>query len=69
MVSVRLPPCDAEALAVRLAHEHRVEVAALTWRDEPTLRVSFQGYNDASDVDALLAALPKATRVARGAVR
>ena len=69
MVSVRLPPCDAEALGVALAHEHGVEVAAVTWRDQPTLRVSFQGYNDESDLEALLTALPKTIRVRGGAMR
>jgi selenocysteine lyase/cysteine desulfurase len=69
MVSVRLPPCDADELGVRLAREQRIEVAAWAWRDEPTLRVSFQGYNDESDLEALLAALPKSIRVGGGTVR
>jgi isopenicillin-N epimerase len=59
MVALRLPPCDAEELGLRLYREHRIEVLAQTWRDEPTLRVSFQGYNDENDLDALLAALPQ----------
>jgi isopenicillin-N epimerase len=69
MVSVRLPPCDADELGVRLAREGRIEVAATAWRDEPTLRVSFQGYNDESDLEALLEALPKSIRVGGGTVR
>jgi isopenicillin-N epimerase len=59
MVSVRLPPCDAEALGVQLAHEHRIEVLAQTWQGEPALRVSFQGYNDEEDLEALLRALSR----------
>ena len=35
MVAVRLPPCDAEALTVRLFREHRIEVLAQTWRGQP----------------------------------
>jgi isopenicillin-N epimerase len=69
MVSVRLPPCDAEELGVRLAHEQRIEVAAHTWRGQPTIRISIQGYNDESDVVALLEALRPLTRTRRGAVR
>ncbi|MHB8643854.1 MAG: aminotransferase class V-fold PLP-dependent enzyme [Gaiellaceae bacterium] len=60
MVTVRLPPCDAEAVQRRLFDEHRIEVVAQHWRGEPTLRASFQGYNDDSDLDALLEALPRA---------
>jgi isopenicillin-N epimerase len=59
MVSVRLPPCDPRALALRLARDHRVEVLAQTWRGEPVLRASFQGYNDDADLEALLGALRK----------
>ena len=42
---------------------------AQTWRGEPTLRVSFQGYNEEGDLDALLRALPRVTRVGPAAVR
>jgi isopenicillin-N epimerase len=62
MVAVRLPPCDTEAVARRLYDEHRVEVVVQDWRGEPSLRASFQGYNDDSDLDALLEALPRALR-------
>jgi len=57
MVSVRLPPCDARALGLRLARERHVEVLTQNWRGQPVLRASFQGYNDANDLDALLGAL------------
>jgi isopenicillin-N epimerase len=66
MVAVRLPPCDAEELCLRLLHEQRIDVTAQTWRGEPTLRISFQGYNTSDDLDVLLRALPKLIR-ARGA--
>jgi isopenicillin-N epimerase len=59
MIAFRLPPCDAEQVTLRLVHEHRIEVLAQSWRGKPTLRVSFQGYNDEPDLDALLTALPQ----------
>ena len=65
MVSVRLPRgCDADELARRLAEEERIVVA--TWqRDrDPILRASFQGYNDGSDLEALLEALPRSLKEA-----
>jgi isopenicillin-N epimerase len=62
MVTVRLPPCDAEAVRRRLFDEHRIEAVAQDFRGEPTLRVSFQGYNDERDLDALLEALPRVLR-------
>jgi len=58
MVAVRLPPCDPYALGTRLFGERRIEIYCQPWREEPALRVSFQGYNDESDLEALLAALP-----------
>jgi selenocysteine lyase/cysteine desulfurase len=57
MVSLRLPPCNAEELTLRLYRERRIEVLAQDWRGTPTLRISFQGYNDENDLDALLTAL------------
>jgi isopenicillin-N epimerase len=69
MVTLRLPPCAAEELSLRLLREQRIDVTAKTWRDEPTLRISFQGYNDEDDLDALLNALPKLVRTRRAAVR
>jgi isopenicillin-N epimerase len=57
MVSVRLPECDPYALGMQLFAEHRIEVLAQEWRGQNLLRVSFQGYNDESDLEALLGAL------------
>ena len=57
MVSLRLPPVDAEELGRRLFHERRIEVIARDWRNQPTLRISFQGYNDENALDALVDAL------------
>ncbi len=58
MAAVLLPPhVDPEALQRRLWEEYRIEVPAFLWRGRPLLRVSFQGYNDESDADALVRAL------------
>lgn len=54
MVSMRLPPCAPPDLRERLYAEHRIEIP--TW-ETGTIRASFQGYNDARDLDALADAL------------
>jgi selenocysteine lyase/cysteine desulfurase len=59
MCTVRLPAVDAATVGRRLYEEHRIEVATKEWRGESTLRVSFQGYNDEADLDALKEALPR----------
>jgi isopenicillin-N epimerase len=58
MLSVELPPCDAEEVRRRLADDHRIEVYGKAWLDRPVLRVSFQGYNEPADLERLLDALP-----------
>jgi isopenicillin-N epimerase len=57
MAAAPLPPCDPEEVKRRLYEEHRVEVPVWDWGGRPLVRVSFQGYNDEADLDALLAAL------------
>ena len=58
MVATPLPQdTDAEELKRRLREERRVEVAANDWNGIPTLRASFQGYNDEEDLGRLVAAL------------
>jgi len=57
MVALRLPPCNAEELTLRLYREREIEVLAQDWRGTPTLRISFQGYNDENDLDVLVEAL------------
>ena len=58
MVSLRLPPCDAERgeAAARYASAGS-RCSRRAGATQPTLRVSFQGYNDESDLDALVEAL------------
>lgn len=57
MVSVPLPPCDAEALKRDLYDHFCVEAPVLTWQGRPFVRVSIAAYNSSSDVEALVAAL------------
>jgi isopenicillin-N epimerase len=58
MVALRLPAhVDPEVLKDYLYHEHQIEILAHTWNQQPLIRVSFQAYNQASDLDALLAGL------------
>jgi len=49
----------AAGTPVSLYRERRIDVLAKAWRGVPILRVSFQGYNDENDLDALLSALPE----------
>jgi len=63
MATVQLPPDqDPEALHRRLWDAYRIEAPAIWWRGKPLLRISFQGYNDEGDADALVRALQKLLR-------
>jgi len=57
MVAAELPECDCDELKRRLYDEHRIEIPVKAWEGRPLIRASFQGYNDESDLDALIAAL------------
>jgi isopenicillin-N epimerase len=60
MTSIRLPSgIDIEWLKENLYNKFRIEVPVFSWNDHPMIRVSFQGYNDQSDADALLEALSR----------
>ena len=58
MVAVQLPTNDAEALELRLRNDHAIEIPVSGRETEPLLRVSIAPYNDESDLDRLLQALP-----------
>jgi isopenicillin-N epimerase len=62
MVAVRVPTNDAEALELRLRNEHAIEVPVKARRAKPLLRVSIAPYNNGSDLDRLLEALPPLLR-------
>jgi isopenicillin-N epimerase len=58
MFSVLLPAAvDLSELKRRLYEEFCVEAPVMEWNGQKFLRVSIQGYNDQSDVDALVDAL------------
>lgn len=59
MVTAELParPEQADAIKARLYDEHHIEVPIIFWNDRVFVRVSFQAYNTADDLDCLLAAL------------
>jgi isopenicillin-N epimerase len=57
MVAAGLPELDHPHLQRRLYDEHRIEIPVQRWQGRPVIRASFQGYNDESDLDALIAAL------------
>jgi isopenicillin-N epimerase len=57
MVAMRLPDGAPNDLQERLYVEHRIEIPVDDGPAPRTIRASFQGYNDESDLDALAAAL------------
>jgi selenocysteine lyase/cysteine desulfurase len=52
-----VPPCDPLVLKQRLYDEFCVEIPTMTWNDKQYVRVSFQGYNTADDLETLMSAL------------
>jgi isopenicillin-N epimerase len=57
MVTLRLPGDAPEDLQERLYEEHRIEVPVFEHSAGRMIRPSFQGYNDAGDLDRLATAL------------
>jgi isopenicillin-N epimerase len=57
MAAFRLPPCEPEALELRLVRDFGIEARVTAWDGRPLLRVSIAAYNRPDDVDRLLAAL------------
>jgi isopenicillin-N epimerase len=58
MVTAPLPPgTDPARLGHFLWEERRIEVPLISWRGQPFIRVSFQAYNDAQDLETLCTAL------------
>lgn len=53
MVALPLPPCDTAALKIRLYDEFRLEAPTFEHNGRYIIRVSFQGYNTAHDLDVL----------------
>ncbi|MCC6628704.1 MAG: aminotransferase class V-fold PLP-dependent enzyme [Chloroflexi bacterium] len=57
MVTLPLPPVDLGRLKQRLYDEHQVEAPIINWGGRHAIRLSFQGYNDAADLDAAVQGL------------
>jgi len=57
MVTLRLPPDAPEDLQERLYDDHRIEIPVSEQGDDRFIRASFQGYNDADDLERLKSAL------------
>ena len=57
MVTLRLPEDAPKDIQERLYNEHRIEVPVGERGEERFIRVSFQGYNDATDLERLRDAL------------
>lgn len=52
-----LPVSDLAVLKSRLYDEYKIEVPLVQWQDRQFVRISIQGYNSQSDIDALFEAL------------
>ena len=65
MFAAPLPPCNAAEVMRSLYDTYHVEVPIIEWGGRQFVRVSIQGYNRQSDVDALLAALEAVLGAAR----
>lgn len=48
---------DLPRLKINLYEKHHIEIPVIVWNDRKFLRISIQGYNDETDITALLAAL------------
>jgi isopenicillin-N epimerase len=57
MVSAQLPPCDPEEIRERLFSEYRIDAPVRERNGLHVIRLSFQGYNTADDLERLLGAL------------
>ena len=57
MVTLRVPGTAPKDLQQRLYDEHRIEVPVAERGEERFIRVSFQGYNDSTDLERLKSAL------------
>jgi len=59
MVSLPLPATDPRRVQRRLLEEWAIEAPVMSWNGRALLRISIQGYNTRSDVDAVISAVPR----------
>jgi isopenicillin-N epimerase len=57
LASCPVQPDDVDVLKTRLLDEFKIEIPIVSWQGHTFARVSIQGYNTHSDVDALVEAL------------
>jgi isopenicillin-N epimerase len=57
MATIRLPPADLVQLKTRLYSEYNIEVPLIDWNQQHFIRVSYQGYNTAENMETLVEAL------------
>jgi isopenicillin-N epimerase len=57
MAALPLPSCDLDVLKRRLYDEFKIEIPVINWNGRQFVRISIQGYNTRTDVDALGTAL------------
>ena len=58
MAAAPLPEStDITQLKARLYDEFRIEIPLIAWKDRKLIRISVQGYNSKTDIDALIQAL------------
>jgi isopenicillin-N epimerase len=50
---------DLAAFKAALYNDYRVEIPCTEWHGQQFVRISVQGYNNQSDIDALVGALQK----------
>ena len=60
MAVIPLPHiANLSSLQAKLYSDFRIEIPCIQWKDRQFVRVSIQGYNDWSDMEALLVALKR----------
>lgn len=57
MATIPLPACDVEAVKGRLYDDYRIEIPVGCFEGQCGMRLSLQAYNNADEVDTLIAAL------------
>ncbi len=57
MVAMPIPPCEPLELQMALLAKYRIEIPVFRWKDHHIARVSAQGYNTQSEMDALVEGL------------
>lgn len=57
MIACPVPVDDWTGFKTRMYDEFRIEAPMVRWKDQTFIRISYQGYNDRSDLEQLMTAL------------